>query len=102
MALIVIIAFAVANRMPVDVGFAPFPITVELPLYGAFLLGLVVGVLIGGIGVWLGGMSSARRRAGCGARSGRSRTSSAASTAGGAGAGGALCPGAGGALGAGD
>ena len=38
-ALIVIIAFAVANRTPVDVSFAPFPITVELPLYGAFLLG---------------------------------------------------------------
>ncbi len=60
-ALIVIIAFAVANRTPVDVSFAPFPITVELPLYGAFLWGLVVGVLTGGVGVWLGSLSERRR-----------------------------------------
>jgi uncharacterized integral membrane protein len=60
-ALIVIVAFAVANRQPVDISFAPFPITVELPLYGAFLFGLVVGVLVGGIGVWLGGMPRRRR-----------------------------------------
>ena len=60
-ALIVIVAFAVANRQPVDISFAPFPITVELPLYGAFLFGLVVGVLVGGIGVWLGGLSRRRQ-----------------------------------------
>ena len=60
-ALIVIVAFAVANRTPVDVSFAPFPITVELPLYGAFLWGLVLGVLIGGIGVWLSGVSKRRQ-----------------------------------------
>ena len=59
-ALVVIIAFAIANRAPVEVGFAPFPTTIELPVYGVFLLGLVVGVLVGGIGVWLGG--HARRR----------------------------------------
>ena len=60
-ALIVIIAFAVANRTPVDVSFAPFPITVELPLYGAFLWGLVIGVLVGGIGVWLGSVGQRLR-----------------------------------------
>ena len=60
-ALIVIIAFAIANRTPVDVSFAPFPIRVELPLYGAFLWGLVVGVLVGGIGIWLGSLSGRRR-----------------------------------------
>jgi uncharacterized integral membrane protein len=59
-ALIVIVTFAIANRTPVDVSFAPFPLTLELPLYGAFLFGLVIGVLVGGIGVWLGGF--ARRR----------------------------------------
>ena len=59
-ALIVIVAFAVANRQPVDISFAPFPVTLELPLYGAFLLGLIVGVLVGGIGVGLSGLS--RRR----------------------------------------
>jgi uncharacterized integral membrane protein len=59
-ALIIIVAFAVANRQPVDISFAPFPITLELPLYGAFLFGLIVGVLVGGIGVWLSGMSKRR------------------------------------------
>ena len=38
-ALVVIIAFAIANRTPVDVSFAPLPITIELPVYGVFLLG---------------------------------------------------------------
>jgi uncharacterized integral membrane protein len=59
-ALIVIVAFAIANRTPVDVSFAPLPITIELPVYGAFLFGLIVGVLVGGVGVWLGGLG--RRR----------------------------------------
>ena len=53
--LIVIVAFAIANRTPVEVSFAPLPIVVELPLYGVFLLGLVVGGLLGGIAVWLAG-----------------------------------------------
>jgi len=60
-ALIIIVAFAVANRQPVDISFAPFPVTLELPLYGAFLFGLIVGVLVGGIGVWLAGHSRRRR-----------------------------------------
>jgi uncharacterized integral membrane protein len=60
-ALIVIVAFAVANRTPVDVSFAPLPVTIELPLYGAFLFGLIVGVLVGGIGVWLGGLTQRYR-----------------------------------------
>ena len=59
-ALIVIVTFAVANRQPVDISFAPFPISLELPLYGAFLFGLVVGVLAGGIGVGLSGLSKRR------------------------------------------
>jgi len=59
-ALIVIVTFAIANRTPVDVSFAPFPLTIELPLYGAFLFGLVIGVLVGGIGVWLGGLAQRR------------------------------------------
>jgi uncharacterized integral membrane protein len=59
-ALIIIVAFAVANRQPVDISFAPFPISLELPLYGAFLFGLVVGVLVGGIGVGLSGLAKRR------------------------------------------
>ncbi|MGH6900339.1 MAG: lipopolysaccharide assembly protein LapA domain-containing protein [Geminicoccaceae bacterium] len=53
--LVVIVAFAIANRTPVDVSFAPFPVLLELPVYGVFLLGLVLGALIGGSVVWLGG-----------------------------------------------
>jgi uncharacterized integral membrane protein len=59
-ALIVIVAFAIANRMPVDVSFAPLPATIELPIYGVFLIGLIVGVLVGGIGVWLGSLGQRR------------------------------------------
>jgi uncharacterized integral membrane protein len=51
--LIIIVAFAIANRAPVDVSFAPLPIVVELPVYGVFLLGLVVGGLLGASAVWL-------------------------------------------------
>jgi uncharacterized integral membrane protein len=59
-ALVVIIAFAIANRGIVEVGLAPFPTTIELPVYGVFLLGLVVGVLVGGAGVWLAGHAKRR------------------------------------------
>jgi hypothetical protein len=59
-ALVVIIAFAIANRGVVQVGLLPFPTTIELPVYGVFLFGLVVGVLVGGIGVWLGGHAKRR------------------------------------------
>lgn len=55
-ALIVIVAFAIANRTPVPVSFAPLPILIELPVYGVFLLGLVLGALIGGIALWLAGI----------------------------------------------
>ena len=54
-ALVVVVAFAVANRMPVAVSLAPLPIVLELPVYGVFLLGLVLGALLGGIALWLGG-----------------------------------------------
>ena len=52
-ALIVIVTFAIANRTPVPVSFAPLPTLVELPVYGVFLLGLVLGGLIGGVALWL-------------------------------------------------
>ena len=59
-ALVVVIAFAIANRAMVEVGLAPFPTTIELPVYGVFLFGLGVGVLVGGAAVGLAG--HARRR----------------------------------------
>jgi uncharacterized integral membrane protein len=68
-ALLVIIGFAIANRDVVEVGLAPLPSKIELPVYGVFLLGLIIGVLVGGIGVWLGGHAYRRD-----ARKLRSRT----------------------------
>lgn len=59
-ALLVIIAFAIANRTPVDVSFAPLPILIELPVYGVFLVGLVFGMLVGAIWMLLAG--AGRRR----------------------------------------
>jgi uncharacterized integral membrane protein len=59
-ALIVIMSFAIANRAPVEVSLAPLPITVELPLYGVFLLGMVLGALLGGIGVWISSLRKGR------------------------------------------
>jgi uncharacterized integral membrane protein len=58
--LIVIVGFALANRTPVDVSLAPLPIVVELPVYGVFLLGLVLGGVIGGSVVWLGAFGHRR------------------------------------------
>jgi lipopolysaccharide assembly protein A len=60
-ALIVIVAFAIANRTPVPVSFAPLPILIELPVYGVFLLGLVLGGLIGGLAIWLSGIPQRRQ-----------------------------------------
>lgn len=59
-ALVIIMAFAIANRTPTLVSFAPLPIEVELPLYGVFLFGLVLGVLVGGLGVWLNAIGKRR------------------------------------------
>ena len=60
LAAVVIVGFAVANRVPVPVSFAPFPIVIELPVYGVFLFGLVIGVLVGGLGAWLGSLGKRR------------------------------------------
>ncbi len=44
--LVAITLFAIGNRAPVDVSFWPTPVTVDLPLYGVFLIGLVLGVVV--------------------------------------------------------
>jgi len=55
---VIIIAFAVANRQVVTVSFDPFnanapAAAVTLPLFALVILLLIVGVLIGGLAVWL-------------------------------------------------
>ncbi len=48
-----IVFFAIANREPVEVGFWPTPIRIDLPLYGVMLIGLFAGVILGGLAAWL-------------------------------------------------
>ena len=64
--IIVIGAFAVSNRQVVEMGLWPLPTTINVQLFWVFIFGLVVGVLLGGIGMWLGGWK--KRRAGRQAR----------------------------------
>ena len=42
-----IVLFAVDNRTPVEISFWPTPVVVDLPVYGVFLLGFVLGCLLG-------------------------------------------------------
>jgi uncharacterized integral membrane protein len=51
--LVVVVAFAVANRESVTVSFWPLPFEFTLPLFAVFLIGLVVGVILGGVAHWL-------------------------------------------------
>lgn len=56
------ITFAVNNRHAVAADLWPLPFMVELPLYVAMLVPLVLGLLIGGVIAWIGG-GRARRLA---------------------------------------
>ena len=54
---IVLVALAVANRVPVRVAFDPFnpttsPLAVTLPLFSVVFAALAIGVLLGGAAVW--------------------------------------------------
>ena len=56
---IVIVALSVANRHAVVLSLDPFngeapAVAVAVPLFVVFFAALAVGVLLGGIGVWLG------------------------------------------------
>lgn len=58
--IIVIGAFAVSNRGLVEMGLWPLPSTIEVQLFWVFLFGLAVGIILGGVGAWLGGMKKRR------------------------------------------
>jgi uncharacterized integral membrane protein len=56
---LVVIAFAVANRHPVTVSFDPFnsaapALAQEVPLFWVMFAATIVGVLIGGSATWFG------------------------------------------------
>lgn len=53
-AFIAVIVFALNNKTPVVLDLWPFGVTVEMPVYLAFLAALVAGALIGGVAAWLG------------------------------------------------
>jgi uncharacterized integral membrane protein len=62
---IVLALFAISNRETVALGFWPAPFLVELPLYVAVLVALLLGFLIGEFAAWLAGRRrrrEARRR----------------------------------------
>jgi len=58
--LVIIISFAVSNRHDIQVALWPLPEPWTVKLYQVFLFGLVVGAVIGGLGMWLGGMRKRR------------------------------------------
>jgi uncharacterized integral membrane protein len=53
--LLVVVVFAVANRHMVDVSFWPMPYSHTAPLYAVLLAGIVIGVVLGGLAMWLSG-----------------------------------------------
>ena len=67
--MVVVVAFAVANRQAVTVSFDPFSsaapaYAVTLPLFIVLFILLIVGVIVGGVAVWFGQrrIRRARRR----------------------------------------
>ena len=49
----VVIAFAVANRGPVEISVAPFPYRLDIPIWALAVGALVVGFLAGALVRWL-------------------------------------------------
>ena len=57
---ILVVLFAVSNRMGVTVEIWPFPYQLDLPLYALILLAVLLGFIAGVIGAWM--MGAAKRR----------------------------------------
>ncbi len=54
----VIVVLSIDNRQPVDVSFWPLPYGLTVPLYWVFLAALALGVVLGGLAVWLSGQAA--------------------------------------------
>jgi uncharacterized integral membrane protein len=52
---VVMIAFAVANRAPVQIRLDPLPLTLEAPLFVLAYGCVFVGLLVGGAAAWFAG-----------------------------------------------
>lgn len=59
--IVVVVAFAIANRGPVTVSFYPTPFSIDLALFAVVLISLAVGVVLGGLATWLGAGHFRRR-----------------------------------------
>ncbi len=53
--LVVVAAFAVANRHDVDVGLGPLPFGLTVPLFLVVLAAVLAGLVVGGASAWLSG-----------------------------------------------
>ena len=51
------VVFSLSNRSVVLIKFAPLPFTIEAPIYLVLMSILFMGVLLGGVGTWLSGLS---------------------------------------------
>ncbi len=52
---IAVVAFAIANRAPVEISLDPFPLAFEVPLYAVAIGALLVGLAVGAAAAWLHG-----------------------------------------------
>ncbi len=59
--LIIVVLFAVVNSDPVPVSFWPLPYVIQLPLSAVGFVMFFLGVISGGLAVWLGGVRKRRR-----------------------------------------
>ena len=57
----VVIAFAIANRAPVEVSLDPLPFVFEVPLYLVAMGGMAAGFALGAAAAWLAGHDVRRR-----------------------------------------
>ena len=57
----VVVAFAIANRGPVEISLDPLPFVFEAPLYLVAMGGLAAGFAVGAAAAWLAGHGVRRR-----------------------------------------
>ena len=50
------VLFSLSNRSVVLIKFSPLPFTIEAPIYLVLMSILFIGVLLGGVGMWLSGL----------------------------------------------
>lgn len=49
---VAVVVFALGNRGPISLSFAPLPIAVAMPVYLLVLIALALGIIAGGVGAW--------------------------------------------------